>query len=132
MEKLIAGYAVKEMLKQKKQIIPADQKYLQYGCWTTGIAVIAFMGHTAYLKNKYESNYLQRLQGKQYLRASLQLYLPIICNQLLVSFCSYHQEVFLFSLSSIVYLYQYIMGIPYIQYLSAAFTILGCILKFKN
>ncbi|CAD8203749.1 unnamed protein product [Paramecium octaurelia] len=131
MEKLIAGYAMKEMMKQKKQIIPEDQKFLYYGCWTTGIAVIAFMGHTTYLKKKYESNYLYQFQGKQYLRSLIQLYLPIICNQLLVSFCSNHQGAFLFSLSSIVHLYQYIMGIPQISYLSAAFTILGCILKFK-
>ncbi|CAD8110480.1 unnamed protein product [Paramecium sonneborni] len=132
MEKLIAGYAVKEMLNQKKQTIPADQKYLYYGCWSTGIAVIAFMGHTTYLKKKYRSNYLYKIQGKSYLKESLQLYMPIICNQLLVSFCSNHQEVFLLSLSSIVYFYQQMMEIPYIQYLSAAFTILACFLKFKN
>lgn len=54
---------------------------MSYGCWSTGAAVLFFLGHSYYLKEKYSVNspyYLYR--NKDYLWGPLKLYCPIILN----------------------------------------------------
>jgi hypothetical protein len=57
MEKLIAGVAINEFVKKNKEPKIGDSGvFISYGCWTTGLSVIALCGHSTYIQrngNKY-------------------------------------------------------------------------------
>lgn len=51
MEKLIAGVAINEFVKKNKEPkMNAGMKFITYGCWTTGLSVIALLGHSTYIQ----------------------------------------------------------------------------------
>jgi hypothetical protein len=55
MEKLIAGVAINEFVRKEPKISDSGV-FISYGCWTTGLSVIALLGHSTYIQrngNKY-------------------------------------------------------------------------------